>query len=147
VAIEYREGVPPADAYFVLFGTTGWNESYHATAEELERANRQSWLAVSAWDGDRLCGFGRVVSDGVLHAMIYDMIVDPAYQRRGVGSVILRMLLARCREEGIRDVQLFCAKGKKEFYLRHGFFERAADAPGMQLIATSGKSADEGAGS
>lgn len=133
MAIEYRAVVPPADAYLALFETTGWNASYGASAEELEQANRQSWYAVSAWDGERLCGFGRIVSDGVLHAMIYDMIVDPGYQRCGVGSRILSMLLARCREEGIRDVQLFCARGKKEFYLRHGFVERAFDAPGMQL--------------
>ncbi|MCM2316001.1 MAG: GNAT family N-acetyltransferase [Thermoanaerobaculia bacterium] len=133
MSFDYRTGAPPADAYLALFETTGWNASYGASAEELERANRQSWHAVSAWDGERLCGFGRVVSDGVLHAMIYDMIVDPRYQRCGVGSRILSMLLTRCREEGIRDVQLFCARGKKGFYLRHGFVERATDAPGMQL--------------
>ena len=124
---------PEANAYFALFGSTGWNEDYRASPADLDRANRHSWYTVSAYDGERLVGFGRIVSDTVLHAMVYDMIVAPDVQRRGVGSQILVRLLQHCRAAGIRDVQLFCAKGKAPFYLRHGFDARPADAPGMEL--------------
>jgi GNAT superfamily N-acetyltransferase len=133
MTVTFSTEPPPADAYHALFETTGWNSEYRMAPQELARANGNSWLSVSAWDGDELIGFGRVVSDGVLHAMIYDMIVKPGRQRCGVGSRILSMLVERCRAAGIRDIQLFCAKGKREFYLRHGFVERPADAPGMQL--------------
>ncbi len=133
MTITYRNELPAPDAYHGLFATTGWNDEYRATAEELDRANRQSWHTVSAYDGDRLVGFGRVVTDGVLHAMIYDLIVRPEHQRQGIGSHILVEIVARCRAAGIRDVQLFCARGKQAFYERHGFRPRPADAPGMQL--------------
>lgn len=131
--VFYQTSVPERLAYHDLFETTGWNDEYGATPDELDRANRSSWFAVAAYDAERLVAFGRVVSDGVLHAMVYDMIVRPGYRRRGLGSEVLSRLLARCREAGIRDVQLFCARGKKPFYVRHGFESRPDDAPGMQL--------------
>jgi GNAT superfamily N-acetyltransferase len=78
-------------------------------------------------------GFGRVHTDGIMHAMIYEMIVHPDHQRRGIGTQILERLLAWCKENHIREVQLFCATGKRGFYEQSGFFARPPDAPGMQL--------------
>ncbi len=88
---------------------------------------------VSAFDDDRLVGFGRVVTDHVMHAMIFDMIILPEYQGRGIGTMILNRLVERCLALGIRDIQLFCARGKIGFYEKNGFEARADDAPGMQL--------------
>ncbi len=131
--ITLHEQLPGKDEYFALFNTTGWNQEYQASPDDLERANRNSWLVVSAYDENRLVGFGRVVTDFVLHAMIFDMIILPDYQGRGIGTLILTRLVNRCLEQGIRDIQLFCAKGKRAFYEKNGFEARAEDAPGMQL--------------
>ncbi len=130
--IALREQLPDKDEYFSLFTTTGWNQDYQVNADDLERANQNSWLVVSAYDEDKLVGFGRVVTDFVLHAMIFDMIVLPDYQGRGIGTMILTRLVNRCSERGIRDIQLFCAKGKRAFYEKNGFEARPEDAPGMQ---------------
>lgn len=132
MAVELREGVPEREAYFELFETTGWNAEYGARPENLEAVNRNSWFCVGAYEGDRLVGFGRLVSDGLLHAMVYDMIVHPDFQRRGVGSAILQRLLRECEDHAIRDVQLFCARGKRGFYEKHAFEARPDEAPGMQ---------------
>jgi GNAT superfamily N-acetyltransferase len=131
--VTLREQLPDRHEYFSLFETTGWNKVYQASPEELETANKNSWLVISAYDEDKLVGFGRVVTDFVLHAMIYDMIVLPDYQGMGIGTKIITTLVNRCKEQGIRDIQLFCAKGKRTFYERNGFEVRAADSPGMQL--------------
>ncbi len=129
---------PPSGAQLcALFETTGWNREYHATPEELGHAVANSQFVVTAYLGDRLIGMGRVVSDGILHAMIYDMIVDPAYQRQGIGAQILRRLVEWCIEAKIRDIQLFCARGKRAFYERNGFGARPTDAPGMQYLGES----------
>jgi GNAT superfamily N-acetyltransferase len=132
------------DEYFALFNTTGWNADYRAPPEDLELTNRNSWLTVSAYDGARLVGFGRVVTDFVLHALIFDMIVLPDHQGQGIGTLILQALLNRCEERGIRDIQLFCAKGKRAFYERNGFVSRAEDAPGMQLVKEKFKEQSRG---
>lgn len=131
--IELREQLPDKDEYFSLFTSTGWNEEYKANPDDLERANQNSWLVVSAYDENKLVGFGRVVTDSVLHAMIFDMIVLPDYQGRGIGTMIITRLVNRCLEQGIRDIQLFCAKGKRAFYEKNGFETRNDEAPGMQL--------------
>ena len=133
MTIRLSEQLPDKHEYFDLFITTGWNQQYQASPEEVEQANRNSWLTVSAYDEEKLVGFGRVVTDFVLHAMIFDMIVLPGYQGQGIGTMILEKLVKKCKDHGIRDIQLFCAKGKRGFYEKNGFEVRAEDAPGMQL--------------
>jgi len=132
MAIDYCVVMPSQQQFWDLFHTTGWNDTYHLSPQELFRAISSNWYVVSVFDGDKLVGFGRVVSDGILHAMIYEMIVLPEYQRQGIGAHILHMLIHRCLEANIRDIQLFCARGKRQFYEKLGFVARADDAPGMQ---------------
>ena len=130
--IEYRAGAPEEQQFFALFETTGWNANYQATPQELSHMLANTWYMLAAYDGERLVGFGRVVSDLVLHAMIYDMIVAPDYQGRGIGGEILERLVGKCLQAGIRDIQLFCARGKRAFYERRGFVARPDESPGMQ---------------
>ena len=129
--LEYRETLPDADAYLELFESTGWNQEYRLTREELRAAASRSWFLLAGYHDGRLVGTGRVVSDGVLHALIVDVIVSPECQGQGIGASIMERLVERCRTARIRDVQLFCAKGKAPFYRRLGFVDRSADAPGM----------------
>lgn len=131
--IRYCEYLPDTQQYLSLFETTGWNQKYKASAEDLIEALKNSQFMVMAYDGEQLVGCGRVVTDGVMHAMIYEMIVSPSYQGQGIGSVILNMLVAKCKAANIRDIQLFSAAGKAPFYRKHGFVERPEDAPGMAL--------------
>jgi ribosomal protein S18 acetylase RimI-like enzyme len=132
--ITFRPGPPAAHDYQQLFDTTGWNQQYRATREELYQAITNSWHVLSAYHKDELVGFGRVVSDGILYALICDLIVKPAYQGQGIGSTLLQKLIDRCQLQKIRVIWLFSAKGKSAFYKNFGFLERPADAPGMQLL-------------
>ncbi len=131
--VDFRESLPDASEYLALFESTGWNREYHLNAEELYDAICRSWYLVTAYDQNKLVGTGRIISDGVLHALIVDVIVSPAYQNRGLGTTIMRRLLERCRIGHLRDVQLFCARGKAPFYGRLGFMARSEDAPGMDF--------------
>lgn len=128
---RYQTFPPTPEEYLALFETTGWNDEYHLTPHDLAKALKESAFMVSAYDDSRLIGFGRVVTDSI-HAMIYDLIVLPEVQRQGIGGEILDRLVKRCQEAHIRDIQLFCAKGKRAFYERHGFEARPDDTPGMQ---------------
>jgi len=82
MAIDFRTEMPSQEQFWDLFQATGWNDTYHLSPGELFRAVSSNWFAVSAFDGDMLVAFGRVVSDGILHAMIYEMITLPEYQGR-----------------------------------------------------------------
>jgi GNAT superfamily N-acetyltransferase len=131
--IVYEESLPSKHDFFRLFDTTGWNRSYRATPEELEKAIGHSWCIVSAYVDDSFVGFGRILSDGVLYATVCDLIVMPSYRAKRIGSAILKKLVERCVTAGIREIQLFSAAGTTDFYKKHGFVERPANAPGMRL--------------
>lgn len=133
--IEFRSGAPDAAQYAELFETTGWNADYKVSAAELERALAASWHVECAYLEGRLVGLGRLVSDGVLYAMIYDLIVHPDCQGRGIGDALLGRLVDRCQQAGLRQIQLFSARGRTDFYRKRGFEPRPNDAPGMRLVA------------
>jgi ribosomal protein S18 acetylase RimI-like enzyme len=131
--ITYTNTLPTVESFFVLFQSTGWNDAHPRSAAQLHTGIQHSWYVVSAYDENKLVGFGRILSDGILHALIVELIVLPDYQGRGIGSTILNNLVAECKAHNIYDVQLFCAQGKSGFYEKYGFEKRPSDAPGMQL--------------
>ena len=132
-AVEYLEEIPAVAEFSRLLDQTRWFCDEPPSPEALSVALGASWAAVCARSAGRLVGTGRIVSDGALHALIVDVIVDEEWQGRGVGTGIMTRLVAACERAGVRDVQLFCAVGKRPFYERLGFTARPVDAPGMQL--------------
>lgn len=84
----------------------------------LERAFANSDVVCFAWDGDKLVGMGRALSDGTIQAVIYDLCMLPRYQGKGLGS---RMLEAIMDKAGVPNVVLWSVPGKEGFYERFGF--------------------------
>lgn len=134
MTIGFRTAMPSKAQSWSLFQTTGWNNTYQLSPQELFLAVSSNWFCVSAFDNDKLGGFGRVVNDAVLHAMIYEMITLPEYQGQGIGTQILHTLIQQGLEANIRDFQLFCARGKRGFYEKFGFKARPDDEHGMQYV-------------
>ena len=131
--ITFKDILPDRDDNWVLFQTTGWNHEYNFSIQDLVEANQNSWYITSIYDSNRLIGSGRVISDGVYHALIVDLIIHPDYQGQGFGGKLLDRLVTRCKEKKIRDIQLFSARDKFAFYEKFGFEKRPINAPGMQL--------------
>jgi N-acetylglutamate synthase-like GNAT family acetyltransferase len=104
------------------------------TKEQLFQAAINSWYHIAIYDQERLIAFGRMISDGIYQALICDVMVDPTYQKQGLGKQIIEELLSKCNETGIKSIQLFSAKGKQHFYKKLGFEEREQDAPGMSFM-------------
>ncbi len=125
--------LPTEQEYFELFETTGWNKDYKLTSNELFESIQNSSYCISAYDDDKLVGFGRMLSDGIAHAVLFDVILIPEFQRKGIGRKITEKLLEVCRANKIRDIQNFCANGKIGFYEKLGFKSRSDDAPGMEI--------------
>jgi len=129
--IVFCSEIPHAQSFKHLYDTTNWGPVERDTGY-YAAALRGSWASVAAYDDDRLVAFARAISDGKLHAFITEMIVHPEYQRRRLGEQLLKRLVDRCHASGVTDIQLFCAQGKADFYLKNGFSRRSDDAPGMQ---------------
>jgi GNAT superfamily N-acetyltransferase len=133
IAIEYRSELPTPEEFERLFRSSGWTEAFEVPADRLAAALPHAWYAICALRGGRLVGTGLVLSDGVLHALIVDVIVIPEMRGHGIGTEIMKRLIGRCREAGVLQVQLFSARGKRDFYERLGFVARPDDGPGMEL--------------
>jgi ribosomal protein S18 acetylase RimI-like enzyme len=80
---------------------------------------RHTDVALCAWDGDHLVGFGRVLTDFVYRATIWDVIVDERYQKQGIGTEIVQRILHHPR---LKKVELFwlCTR-QPGFYEKLGF--------------------------
>jgi N-acetylglutamate synthase-like GNAT family acetyltransferase len=133
MAIEIIEKLPEKMQYYALFNTTGWNDNYKLTADELFTTLEKSWLVIGAYENDNLLGSCRIMSDGVYDAIILDLIVHPSYQKKGIGALLMHTVLDKISQTPIREINLFCAQGKAGFYKKFGFKIRDNDAPGMTL--------------
>jgi ribosomal protein S18 acetylase RimI-like enzyme len=78
-----------------------------------------SSICVAAWDGERVVGFARALSDGEHRAYVEDVVIDPDYRGRGIGEEIVARLLAEIGD--VHIVSLFCEPGRVNFYGRNGF--------------------------
>ena len=101
-----------------LFASVGWVSAKYP--DKLQAAFRNSPQVISAWDGDRLVGLIRGLDDGAWQGTIDCLLVNPAYQGRGVASRLLELLL-----EEYRDF-LYVSVVPEErqnvpFYEKHGF--------------------------
>ncbi len=101
--------------------------------ERLKRCFERSYAACFAYDGERLAGLGRALSDGEYQSALYDICVLPDYQGRGLGSRIVGALLERLPEHG---AILFAVPGKEPFYKKFGF-EVMATAMGRFALRES----------
>lgn len=86
---------------------------------------------VAACSGDRVVGIGRLLDDGALYATIWDMIVDPEYQRRGIGRAILKVMLARASARTI--VALVATPAGRPLYESMGFALESNGSVGLLL--------------
>lgn len=86
--------------------------------EAIEKAFRNSQYVVSAWVDNELAGFARVITDKSLFATIWNMIVRPEHQRKGIG----KMIIQKCLDK-YPDLHFFLFSGEDsiDFYKKSGF--------------------------
>jgi len=129
--MEYKDKIPFKSEYYPLYTATGWNDRLQLSPDELEKAIHNSFAVVSVYEQGELIGFGRVVSDGVAYATLYDVMVAPFWQKQGIGSQIIRILVNKCERHDIRRIHLFAAKNAENYFKRLGFVARPVDSRGM----------------
>jgi GNAT superfamily N-acetyltransferase len=83
--------------------------------EMLRHAN----LLVSAWDGERLVGVARALTDFSYCCYLSDLAVDRDYQRRGIGQALIERVREAIGERSM--LLLLSAPEAMEYYPRVGF--------------------------
>lgn len=103
-----------------LYASVGWT-AYTDQPETLRRGFENSLLTLAAYEENRLIGILRAVGDGQTIVFVQDLLILPEYQRRGVGTALLRELLDRYPQ--VRQIELTADDSPSllAFYRKTGF--------------------------
>lgn len=104
-----------------LYTAAGWS-NYYEHPEMLRESYRNSLCVLAACEGDQLVGVIRCVGDGYSVVLIQDILVLPEYQRRGIGTALMRAVLERYAH--VYQIQLATDNTEKTmaFYKSLGFW-------------------------
>lgn len=80
-----------------LYAKVGW-ANYTRNPDMLKNAYQHSLKIYGAYDKEKLVGIIRAVGDG--HSLVYiqDILVLPEYQRKGIGTILLKKILAEYKD-------------------------------------------------
>ena len=103
-----------------LYQAVGWT-NYTNQPQMLAQALSHSLATYLARDGEKIVGLVRLVGDGFSSVFVQDLIVLPTYQRQGIGSNLMKEVLADYK--GAYQVQLATEQTEKTlgFYRSLGF--------------------------
>lgn len=119
--MEYRENDLTYQEYISLRSSVGWN---NFAKEQVFKSINNSIYSVTVVENDETIAMGRLLGDGI-YFMIVDIVVNPEFQGKGIGSKIVDMLLKYVDDMtptgGRSSIQLIAEPGKEEFYIKRGF--------------------------
>lgn len=113
------------ESILALYRANQWSAAQKP--ELLQKALRSSHSLLSAWDGARLVGLGNAISDGYLVVYYPHLLVLPEYQRCGIGTELIRRLMARY--EGFHQHMLVADGRALDFYRKCGFVRAGKTEP------------------
>lgn len=112
--MEYRVNDQMLDASaFIAFVNRIWPGKY---PEEKTQAALSKTMNITAYDGEKLVGCLRILSDGCYFGTITELLVLPEYQRQGIGSRLLQM----ARDNTPTMLYFGAQPGAEAFYEKNG---------------------------
>ena len=119
--MDYKENILCYEDYCRLRESVGW---LNFSRVQAEKSLAHSLYTVVAVKDNQAVGMGRLIGDGMYY-IIADVVVQPAYQKMGIGSKIVDMIIEYVDREtpagGRSTIQLIAEKGKEIFYEKRGF--------------------------
>lgn len=85
----------------------------------IEGMVRNADITITAWDGDKLVGVARSVTDFTYCCYLSDLAVDSGYQRQGIGVELMALTQSQLGP-GCKII-LLAAPSAADYYLRVGF--------------------------
>lgn len=118
--IEYKPLIFNKEQIESLYNRNKWY-AYTKNMPILINGIKNSLYVYCAYEKEHLIGLVRVIGDG--HTIIYiqDILIDPLYQRKGIGSKLLQHVLEKYNH--VRQVVLMSdnTEKQKRFYKRNNF--------------------------
>jgi ribosomal protein S18 acetylase RimI-like enzyme len=140
--IQFSEGRAKIDLYQLqnLFNIAAfWAKG--RSIEDLSIAIANSKPVISVWDEEQLIGFARANSDGIYRATIWDVVIHPEYQGKGLGIKLVETVLAHPQMQ-VERVYLMTTN-QQAFYKKIGFQTNSTttmvlynDQPNFSVLGT-----------
>ncbi len=111
---------PSVEDFLLLRSKVAWGA---LDANIAEKSLNNSLFHVAIYHDDQLVGMGRVVGDGAMYFYIQDVVVEPSYQKQGIGAALMDKIegyLSDATSQG-STIGLLAAQGKEAFYSRYGY--------------------------
>ena len=119
--IDYRDNASiTAEQAIDLYkrSTLGERRPVH-NAQTFEAMLKHANLTITAWDGEKLVGISRSLTDFAYVAYLADLAVDQQYQRSGIGKQLIEETKMRLGPECM--IVLLAAPKANEYYEHIGF--------------------------
>lgn len=115
-----------------LCDAVGWSRR---PLRKVKKAIQHSFVVVTMWEqrGNyrRLIGFSRATSDHAFNATIWDVVVHPEFQGKGLGKALMKQIIKELRNEDISNITLFADPHVVNFYRSLGFMPDPEGIKGM----------------
>ncbi len=115
-----------------LCDAVGWSRR---PLRKVKKAIQYSFIVVSLWEvrgaKRRLIGFSRATSDHAFNATIWDVVVHPDFQGKGLGKALMKHLIKKLRGQDISNITLFADPHVLDFYRGLGFMPDPEGIKGM----------------
>nr|ARW60105.1 hypothetical protein [Laurencieae sp.] len=115
-----------------LCDAVGW---VRRPLKKVKTAIDNSFLIISIFyykdNKKHLIGFARATSDQSFNATIWDVVVHPQFQGKGIGKTLMKEIIKQLRYCDISTITLFADPGVIKFYKHIGFMVDPDGVKGM----------------
>ena len=117
---KYNESVS-AKTLSDLRESVGWNRM----EEEYGNPLMTSYYHIAVYENDQLIGYIDCVSNGVTDAYIQDLMVHPEYQGKGVGTELMKQMIAYLKEKRIYMISVVYEESLKHLFYCNSIWEQS----------------------
>jgi len=122
--LSYRQDADvPVGQLRALYDDLGWTTVTARSDAVLAASVRGAQVVRTCWDGERLVGIFRAITDGARCGHVLDLAVRRDHQGRGIGAELFRRGMAALA--GCDYVSLMAEPDVLGFYEKFGFFHHS----------------------
>lgn len=118
IEITYRLDAFPSEEELEPMWSAAWGGAWGG---DLAFILARSLTHACAYAGGRVVGYVNVAWDGGVHAFLLDTTVDPALQRRGIATELVRRVAEAARQRGAHWLHVDYEPHLESFYTACGF--------------------------
>ena len=105
-----------------LYNSVNWsNYTNDESRGKLQDAIRNSTFVASIWEEEKLVGLARCISDDVSICYLQDILINPSFQRQGLGKKLLENCLERFKHVKTKILLTDDEEKQRLFYESFGY--------------------------